>query len=409
MDFKNLETHHEELLSYMKNNGYSETYIQRFEVEIKRILQNRIDNTWDTYTAVYLEYTKVPLSDAYLRNKRTIIGALEQFDVYGRYPDGRHRHTLFERGAYHLLELEFQELIDFYCSTEQDRGKKPSTIKCESLNTASFLFQMQLMGCDSLENISEDAVLSFFVSDSGELLKSCSYKKNIAAVFKAGLNWKKPECQRILNYLPMLRENRKNIQYLTSDEVSQIRETTDTGTLSFRNKSIVLLLLYTGLRGCDIAALKLESIDWRGDRILVYQQKTDVPLILPLSPVIGNAIYEYITIERPDTESSHLFLTETKPYSPLASRSIGSIMAKIFKVAGVRQNPGDRKGTHIFRHNMASSLLANGVPMPVITQTLGHSAPDSLEPYLRADFVHLKECSISIEDFPPLGAEVLSI
>jgi len=64
--------------------------------------------------------------------------------------------------------------------------------------------------------------------------------------------------------------------------------------------------------------------------------------------------------------------------------------------------------TYIFRHNLASSLLENGVPRPVITQALGHTAPDSLEPYLRADFVHLKECAISVESFP-LAKEVLAI
>ncbi|ANU46274.2 hypothetical protein ADH76_22045 [Enterocloster clostridioformis] len=65
------------------------------------------------------------------------------------------------------------------------------------------------------------------------------------------------------------------------------------------------------------------------------------------------------------------------------------------------------KRLDFLRHNLASSLLENGVPQPVITQTLGHTAPDSLEPYLRADFVHLKECALSIEAFP-LAEEVFS-
>lgn len=96
------------------------------------------------------------------------------------------------------------------------------------------------------------------------------------------------------------------------------------------------------------------------------------------------------------------------PFSPLAAGSIGNIVAKACRLAGIRQEPGDRKGTHIFRHSLASSMLENGVPQPVITQTLGHTAPDSLEPYLRADFVHLKECALSIEAFP-LAEEVFSL
>ena len=344
MDLQNLREHHEELLSFMENNGYSSTYIQRFRDEINRILADADSSRWQSYRDVYLEYLKVPHSKDYLRNKRTIIGALEQFDLFGRLPDGRHRHTLFERGSYHLLEPEFQELIDFYRMYEKQRGKKESTIRGESLNTASFLYQMQGQGAQCLDEVTEDAVLSFFVSEDG----------------------------------------------------------------SPRNKAVILLLLFTGLRGCDIAGLTFSSIDWEKERILVEQQKTSMPVEIPLSAVVGNAIYDYLEQERPDTGALSLFLTETHPFSPISAQGIANIVSKACRLAGIRQCPGDRKGTHIFRHNLASSMLENGVPQPVITQTLGHTVPDSLEPYLRADFVHLKECALSIEDFP-LAEEVFSL
>lgn len=408
MDLQNLKEHHEELLSFMENNGYCSTYICRFRDEINRILADADSHCWQSYQDVYLEYLKVPHSKDYLRNKRTIIGALEQFDLFGRFPDGRHRHTLFERGSYHLLVPEFQELIDFYRVHEIQRGKKESTIRGESLNTASFLYRMQEQGARSLEEVTEDAVLSSFVSEDGSLQKGCSYKKNISAVFKAGLKWKEPQCRRILGFLPLLRETRKNIQYLTQDEVRLLRDAAENDGFSARNRAILLLLLYTGLRGCDIASLAFSSIDWEKERILVEQQKTSVPVEIPLSAVVGNAIYDYLAEERPDTGNRHLFLSETHPFSPLAARSIANIVAKTCRLAGIRQEPGDRKGTHIFRHNLASSMLENGVPQPVITQTLGHTAPDSLEPYLRADFVHLKECALSIEAFP-LAEEVFSL
>ena len=408
MDLQNLKEHHEELLSFMEDNGYCSTYIRRFRDEINRILADADSHRWQSYQDIYLEYLKVPHSKDYLRNKRTIIGALKQFDLFGRFPDGRHRHTLFERGSYHLLEPEFQELIDFYRMYEKQRGKKESTIRSESLNTASFLYQMQEQGAQCLDEVTEDAVLSFFVSEDGSLRKGCSYKKNISAVFKAGLNWKEPQCQRILSFLPLLRETRKNIQYLTQDEIRLLRAAMESSGFSARIKAVILLLLFTGLRGCDIAGLTFRSIDWEKERILVEQQKTSVPVEIPLSAVVGNAIYDYLEQERPDTGFLSLFLTETHPFSPISAQGIANIVSKACRLAGIRQNPGDRKGTHIFRHNLASSMLENGVPQPVITQTLGHTSPDSLEPYLRADFVHLKECALSIEDFP-LAEEVFSL
>lgn len=408
MDLQNLREHYEELLSFMESNGYSSTYIQRFRDEINRILAGADSNRWQSYRDIYLEHLKVPHSKDYLRNKRTIIGALEQFDLFGRLPDGRHRHTLFERGSYHLLEPEFQELIDFCRMYEKQRGKKESTIRCESLNTASFLYQMQEQGAQCLAEVTEDAVLSFFVSEDGSLRKGCSYKKNISAVFKAGLNWKEPQCQRILSFLPLLRETRKNIQYLTQDEIRLLRAAVESSGFSARNKAAILLLLFTGLRSCDIAGLTFRSIDWEKERILAEQQKTSVPVEIPLSAVVGNAIYDYPEQERPDTGSLSLFLTETHPFSPISAQGIANIVSKACRLAGIRQDPGDRKGTHIFRHNLASSMLENGIPQPVITQTLGHTAPDSLDPYLRTDFVHLKECALSIEDFP-LAEEVFSL
>lgn len=204
---------------------------------------------------------------------------------------------------------------------EKRRGKKESTIRGESFNTASFLYQMQEQGAQCLDEVTEDAVLSFFVSEDGSLRKGCSYKKNISAVFKAGLNWKEPQCERILGFLPLLRETRKNIQYLTQDEVRLLRAAVESSGFSARNKAVILLLLFTGLRGCDIAGLTFRSIDWEKERILVEQQKTSVPVEIPLSAVVGNAIYDYLEQERPDTGSLSLFLTETHPFHPFPPRA----------------------------------------------------------------------------------------
>ena len=131
MDLQNLKEHHEELLSFMENNGYSSTYIRRFREEINRILAKADSHDWQSYRDVYLDYLKAPHSKDYLRNKRTIIGALEQFDDFGRMPDGRSRHTLFERGSYHLLCSEFRELIDFYRIYEKngERRNRPYGVK----------------------------------------------------------------------------------------------------------------------------------------------------------------------------------------------------------------------------------------------------------------------------------------
>ncbi|MHB1128404.1 MAG: hypothetical protein ACYC2T_15950 [Bacillota bacterium] len=124
MNLENLRDHYPKLIACMEANGYSKTYVDRFKREIKKILSDKNSKQWSCYSDVYLEYAKKSQSHDYLRGKRTIIGAIEQFDVHGRYPDGRHRHELFKRGAYPLLSPEFKSIIDNYCEAEKKRGKK---------------------------------------------------------------------------------------------------------------------------------------------------------------------------------------------------------------------------------------------------------------------------------------------
>lgn len=410
MDLKYFMKHYHELLAYLREQEYSGAYIAHFQTEINWILSHADGNCWNSYQDIFFDRTAGVSSKQVLRQKRGLIGALELFDIHHAFPDGHRKNALFPRGAYHLLLPEYQELIDFYRNAEEKRGKKASTIHHEALNTASFLYDMQVKGCRSLSEITEDAAISFFRSQDGQFIKSCSYRKNISAVFKAGLSWKEQECRRILLCLPMLREKRQNIQYLTDMEISALMDTLRNGgnCISHRNKAIMLLLFFTGLRGCDIAAIRLDCIDWENEKIVIPQQKTGIPLELPLTPLIGNTVYDYLSMERPNIPDGHLFLTESRRPHSLGAKSVGNIVAKVFRSTGIRQEPGSRKGTHIFRHNLAASLLENGIPRPVISQTLGHTAPDSLEPYLRADFVHLKECALSIEAFP-VTEEVFSL
>ena len=219
---------------------------------------------------------------------------------------------------------------------------------------------------------------------------------------KACIPYHPETCPRLLAFLPVLRETRKNIQYLTSEEIQKVKGTLADGKnlLTLRDKAIGMLAFYTGLRGCDIARLTLDAINWDRDFIYIKQQKTEIPLELPLTAIVGNAIYDYLTSERPHTESRYIFVSQNKPYDRLKNRSIGNVAVRIMKSAGIRQSKGDKKGFHIFRHHLATALLGNGVPQPVISRVLGHTSPDSLESYLRADFPQLKECSISIEHFP---------
>ena len=262
---------------------------------------------------------------------------------------------------------------------------------------------MQCKGLDCLPKIDEDAAMSFFTDQTGTVSLSSGYKNQVKAVFKADLGKFTVDARRILAYLPCIRPKRKNIPYLQPDENQKLHVVfidNCTSGLSIRDKAIGTLLFFTGLRPCDISGLTLGGIDWENEEIRIVQIKTGVPLVLPLTAVVGNAIYDYITSERPESEDQHLFLGTNKPHDPVRPGAIWYIASKVYDAASIRLTKGDRRGTHLFRYNAATTFVGNGVPRPVASAVLGHEDPASLDYYTFADIKHLRECALSIEMFP---------
>ena len=402
MNFTHLQQDYQELLIFLKKEGYTESYIRRIQENIHWILKNEKHKTWLSYLDIYNDRVQKSESTLYKKNHRIAFGAIQQFDLHGEYPNRKIKNCFIKRGAYNQLIQEFRELIDFYKASDKLRGLKESTIYGNASAASSFLYAMQKRGMKSLGCIGEEEVLSFFLDREGNVSKCSSYKKQIAAVLRAGTDWKEKECQILRAYLPPIRPQRKNIQFLTSEEVESIHALLDdrNSGLSLRDRAIGKLLFFTGIRACDIAGMELGSIDWDADEIHFSQQKTGQPLVLPLTATVGNSIYDYLLNERPESSDNHLFLGTVYPHYPFEAGAVWHQAAKLYKATSLRQKKGDRRGTHLFRHNVATSFLGSGIPRPVISQTLGHASPHSLDPYLHADLVHLKECALSIEAFP---------
>lgn len=401
MSFENLLLNYSKLIKHMEDDGYSKSYILLLKTEINWLQKN--GGLADSYEAACAIREKETNSPEMRHRYRLEYGILKRFDVDGIYPDYRLKKTLVKYGAYYLLCPEYKKVIDLYKEADSLRGLKPNTIKGNASAGACFLYFMQGKGLCNLSEIDEYAAMSFFTDDSGNVALSSTYKKQVSAVFKADLGEYTEDARRILAYLPCIRPRRKNIPYLQPEENQELHRLFSDDCpagLSLRNKAVAALLFFTGLRPCDIASLTMEQLDWDADEIRIVQSKTDVPLILPLTAVIGNAIYDYIIYERPESSDRHIFLGENRPHDPVTPAALWHIAAKIYNTAGIRLTEGDRRGTHLFRYNAATTFIGRGIPRPVASAVLEHAAPSSLDHYTFADIKHLRECALSIEKFP---------
>jgi integrase len=195
------------------------------------------------------------------------------------------------------------------------------------------------------------------------------------------------------------------IPVLESDEQERIKVVTEDKNTPLRDTAMILLGLSTGIRACDIINLRLSDIDWRNDTISWRQSKTGNLVCVPLTPSVGNAIARYLVEQRPNAPNDYLFVRLLAPFDRLSCHSSCYVMVKrILEKASVQKN-GRILGMHMLRHNAASTMVRNEVPIETIAAILGHSDPDTTGIYITTDQERLKECvlpfgSISKEVIP---------
>ncbi|MBR1849155.1 MAG: tyrosine-type recombinase/integrase, partial [Lachnospiraceae bacterium] len=334
---------------------------------------------------------------------------LQRFEENNEFPNRHQKVPLVQKTAYSKLHSNFKEIVDYYKGYATQNNHSVNTItKCIS-KASCFLLHLQRQGHDSLETVAENDVISFFTDDNGVLCRSRSYKRDIESVLVAAepLN---ARAKKIRLFLPAIKKRRQNIQYFTQEEALRLRDTLENGAtnLTKRDLAIGRLLYFTGLRAGDISSLRLSDIDWQAEVIYLVQSKTGISVEIPMSVGVGNALFEYITEERPDHSDPHVFLWNKPPFTPIDVAVIWPVTAHIYKAAGIRQNSGDRKGSHLFRHHVATHLAMKGFSQPIISEILGHETPESLDYYLSSDIDHLRTCALSIEEFP-VAEEVFQV
>ncbi len=186
----------------------------------------------------------------------------------------------------------------------------------------------------------------------------------------------------------------------TLDNVTKLLDAVDRGNpAGKRDYAILLLVTRLGLRTRDIKHLKLSNLNWRDNRIDLVQSKTSRVVSLPLLPEIGWAIIDYLKNGRPATGSPYVFLRCLAHLEPFSDEDrLHQIIVKYMKLAKVPISPAKKKGMHSLRHTLASRLLSENTPLPVISDILGHISSDSTAVYLKVDISKLRECALDPDE-----------
>lgn len=169
----------------------------------------------------------------------------------------------------------------------------------------------------------------------------------------------------------------------------------DKTPLGLRDYAITLLLATYGLRAGEIARMRLEDIDWKREEFCVIQSKSHLPLRLPLTIDVGNAILRYLHRGRPHSKTREVFLRSRAPQGPFrTASSLGSMIQRRLRQAAIRVD--GRRGTHAFRYAHAVNLLRAQVPFKTIGDLLGHRSPTATGVYLKLATNDLRSVALEV-------------
>ena len=181
--------------------------------------------------------------------------------------------------------------------------------------------------------------------------------------------------------------------YLSAAQLELVLQCCDRSSASGRRDYAVLLLLSRlGLRAQEVATLTLDDIDWRAGQFRIIG-KGRQSAIMPLPPDVGGAIAAYLRSDRPVSDHRQLFLKAYPPHAGFPPTSgIRDIAGRALRRAGI--DGIAHRGSHIFRHSLATELLGSGAALTQISQVLRHRDHNTTRIYAKVDLASLRTLSL---------------
>ena len=210
------------------------------------------------------------------------------------------------RGRPRVVETPFLEAAPgFFAYLREERGLREPSVYHYGHYLRRFEAYLQRIRLYELRDLSP-AVLSAFVVDSSSRYTKTSLK-GLCGILRVFLRYvhregiipydlsgsvESPQAYRLAD-IP------RSIPW---SDVRRMLGVIDRRTpVGKRDYAILLLLVTYGLRGREVAALALDDIDWKSERLRVPERKAGHSTAYPLSSIVGQAIVDYLQHGRPQT------------------------------------------------------------------------------------------------------------
>ena len=182
---------------------------------------------------------------------------------------------------------------------------------------------------------------------------------------------------------------RKEIEYLTIQEIDRLLESPDDSVRGVRDRAILEVLYATGIRVSELIDMDLDSINLRMGFVTCDGEGSRARII-PLGRPARAALENYISdarvqLVRDRTDEQALFVNQ------YGRRITRQGLWKILKDYGEKAQLEHRLTPHTIRNSFAVHMLQNGADLKSLQELMGHDDITATQVYLSATKSRLKD------------------
>lgn len=270
------------------------------------------------------------------------------------------------------------ELVQNFKIHLEEDGKSGKTVESYVGDTSAFVAFLESKGVDFTGEMKRFYITSYrnYLIENQYELSTINKKVNSIQSFNKYLvdngYTKNVVVDIVKDRVKLAYGSERQVEVLTDRQVEKILfYIQNEERVSKRNKMIVLLLLYTGLRVSELCDIKVKNIDFLTAHLKVFGKGGKVREV-PLKPEVVEAVKEYL-VERssnPFADSEYLIVGQR---GVLQRDAINTLLEKLTVKIGVDV----RLKPHIFRHTFCTRLVSKGVPLTTVSKLAGHSSIDT--------------------------------
>jgi len=265
-----------------------------------------------------------------------------------------------------------------------EKMASPSTIYGYNKETKKFLDYLNYINISDINLISTRTVRQYFyyAKENRSLCQSSISK--IIAIIKSFFNYLEEEDITVKNptrKIKVPKKINKIPSVMSKYEVDLIIRSVDFAPLrcrknNVRDKLVLSLLYYTGIRKSELLNLNWTDINLSKSFIIIRRGKGGKDRLIPLHKEVTGLLDQYLE-ERLPLKTDALIIGEQG--RRMGNCSFVNLLKMYFALSGLK-----RKGytAHSFRHSFATHLVEAGVDLFKVQKLLGHASLDTTKIYI---------------------------